>query len=230
MRFPTTRPHRRHSTPHDAATAPGTVTASTMTPSTMTPSTMTPSTMTPSTMPPHRKAAGAALLILTLTCTLSGAAGAAGAAVPADTPSPAGPGWVRPVPGAVRSSFEPPAEAWSAGHRGVDLGARTAEPVRSPADGTVTFAGQVAGKPVVVVAHPDGLRSTFEPARGTLARGAEVRAGEVVAHVGGPGAGASHCGPAACLHWGVLHGETYLDPLLLLGDDAPIVLLPVAGS
>ena len=36
----------------------------------------------------------------------------------------------------------------------------------------------------------------------------------------------SHCFPRACLHWGWLRGDTYLDPLLLVGG-GPIVLLPL---
>jgi len=114
---------------------------------------------------------------------------AAGVAAPrADLAALQPPGWVRPAPGDVLRPFEPPAARWSAGHRGVDLAAGPGEPVRSPADGTVAFAGRVAGKPVVVVAHAGGLRSTFEPATATAPRGAGVRAGEMVAHVGGEGA------------------------------------------
>lgn len=139
-------------------------------------------------------------------------------------------GWERPVPGALLRAFEPPAARWTAGHRGVDLAAGEGEVVTSPADGTVTFAGRVAGKPVVVVAHAGGLRSTFEPATTSTPRGTGVRAGEPVARLGGEGAAASHCGPAACLHWGVLRGDAYLDPMALLGEDAPIVLLPASAG
>ena len=141
-------------------------------------------------------------------------------------------GWVRPVAGALVRPFDPPAEAWSAGHRGVDLAAAPGADVRTPARGSVTFAGAVAGKPVVVVAHDGGLRSTFEPAVAAVPRGSAVAAGDVVARVaptgGRPGSG-EHCAAAGCLHWGVLRGETYLDPLLLLGEDVPIVLLPAGG-
>jgi hypothetical protein len=35
----------------------------------------------------------------------------------------------------------------------------------------------------------------------------------------------SHCFPRACLHWGLLRGETYLDPLTLVGA-GPVRLLP----
>lgn len=153
---------------------------------------------------------------------LLGAAPLAGAA-PAPVPLPEGSGWTRPVPGDVVHSFDPPAEEWGAGHRGVDLAAAAGERVRSPAAGTVSFAGRVAGKPVVVVAHADGLRSTFEPVTASLALGAPVAAGDVV---GTLDAGPGHCAPAGCVHWGVLRGDVYLDPLALLGQAPPIVLLP----
>ena len=74
-----------------------------------------------------------------------------------------------------------------------------------------------------VVAHADGLRSTFEPVTASVGRGDPVAAGDVV---GTLAAGPGHCAPAGCVHWGVLRGDVYLDPLALLGQAAPIVLLP----
>lgn len=150
---------------------------------------------------------------------------AAAAPVVADTT------WVRPVPGPLVRPFDPPARRWSAGHHGVDLAASAGETVHAPAPGTVVFAGAVAGKPVVVVAHPGGLRSTFEPAAATVRVGTHVGGGDPVARRAGGdgdgGAGAGHCGARRCLHWGVLRGDAYLDPMTFLGEDAPIVLLPV---
>ncbi|WP_166846706.1 murein hydrolase activator EnvC [Isoptericola sp. BMS4] len=150
---------------------------------------------------------------------------AATSPVDAETP------WVRPVPGPLLRPFDPPVRRWSAGHRGVDLAAPGSTTVRAPAPGTVVFAGAVAGKPVVVVAHPGGLRSTFEPAAATVPVGTRVGSGDAVARRAaggdGVGAGAGHCGTRRCLHWGVLRGDAYLDPMAFLGEDAPIVLLPV---
>jgi murein DD-endopeptidase MepM/ murein hydrolase activator NlpD len=125
----------------------------------------------------------------------------------------------------------PPATAWSAGHRGGDLAAPGGQVVRSPAPGSVTFAGSVAGKPVVVVAHPHGLRSTFEPAVATVPTGTHVAAGETVARLDADASRgtAGHCAAQGCLHWGVLRGDVYLDPLTLLGAGEPIVLLPAHG-
>ncbi|WP_242496257.1 peptidoglycan DD-metalloendopeptidase family protein [Xylanimonas protaetiae] len=132
--------------------------------------------------------------------------------------------------------FEPPEHAWKAGHRGVDLWSARGAVVVAPGAGVVTFAGSVAGKPVVVVTHPDGLRSSLEPVQGTVPRGTAVRAGDpvgVLAAAPGDDANPDHCaalapptGADACVHWGVRRGETYLDPLSLLGVAPPIVLLP----
>jgi hypothetical protein len=35
-----------------------------------------------------------------------------------------------------------------------------------------------------------------------------------------------HCFPATCLHWGLIVGETYVDPLTLVGG-GPVRLLPL---
>ena len=69
------------------------------------------------------------------------------------------------------------AERWSPGHRGVDLPAQVGRPVLAAGQGRVTFSGVVAGRPVVVVAHGDGIRTTYQPVAGTLPVGTDVRRG-----------------------------------------------------
>jgi murein DD-endopeptidase MepM/ murein hydrolase activator NlpD len=141
-------------------------------------------------------------------------------------------GYVAPVDGELARPFDPPAERWLAGHRGVDLRAAPGQVVGAPGAGVVTFAGSVAGKPTVVVAHRDGLRSSLEPVAATVTVGTQVAAGDPVGTLAaGPGDSANpdHCAPGTCVHWGVRRGETYLDPLALLGRAAPIVLLPSVG-
>nr|WP_203674836.1 MULTISPECIES: M23 family metallopeptidase [unclassified Streptomyces] len=132
----------------------------------------------------------------------------------------------RPV---VERGFEPPASPWGRGHRGVDLRAGPGTPVRSAAPGRVSFAGRVAGVDVVSVLLPGGLRTTYEPVRAQVAVGDEVTAGQVV---GVLERGPWHC-PAGCLHWGLLRGDVYLDPLTLLPDwmkrGGRSRLLPVFG-
>ena len=156
------------------------------------------------------------------------------AAQPAERPPPHAPGpaaddavvWTWPLdpPPPVLRPFDPPDQRWGSGHRGVDLGAALGSRVRSPANGTVVFAGVLAGRGVVVVRHSDGLRSTFEPVGAGPPVGTQVAAGAGVGTVADqPG----HCAPRACLHWGVLRGRTYLDPMAFLRR-APVILLPLS--
>jgi murein DD-endopeptidase MepM/ murein hydrolase activator NlpD len=126
-----------------------------------------------------------------------------------------------PDPEVVRG-FEPPPHPFAAGHRGVDLAARPGQAVRSALPGTVGFAGSIGGKPVVTVLH-GGRRTTDEPVEATVERGQEVAAGAVLGRLTLTD---SHCFPAACLHWGLLRGEEYLDPLTLIGS-GPVRLLPL---
>ena len=135
--------------------------------------------------------------------------------------------WTWPVaPPRVLRPFAPPPTRWAAGHRGVDLAAAPGDVVRAPAAGVVAYAGQLAGRGVLVVAHAGGLRSTFEPVVAEMSVGESVGAGQPIGKVADPGASAgSHCAALGCVHWGVLRGETYLDPLALLRG--PTVLLPL---
>ena len=130
---------------------------------------------------------------------------------------------LQPVPEVV-AGFDPPESAWGPGHRGVDLAGRPGQPVRVALPGRVAFVGAVAGRPVVTVSHGD-TRTTYEPVTSTLRRGAVVGAGQVIGTLGVLG---SHCFPRTCLHWGWIRGETYLDPLRLVGG-GPVRLLPLAG-
>ncbi|MEW2257076.1 M23 family metallopeptidase [Streptomyces sp. NPDC047869] len=160
----------------------------------------------------------------------------ASAGTPAPAPSPpsrapvpaiarAWPVGIRPV---VVRGWEPPATVYGPGHRGVDLGAPAGAPVRAVAPGRVSFAGRVAGRGVVSVALTGtALRTTYEPVAPSVRKGDEVDAGDVVGTVE---ATAQHC-PATCVHWGLLTGETYLNPLTLLPPwllrGGPSRLLPV---
>jgi murein DD-endopeptidase MepM/ murein hydrolase activator NlpD len=135
------------------------------------------------------------------------------------------PGWqwpLRPVPDRIVHDFAPPAEPWLPGHRGVDLAGRAGEPVRAAGSGVVSFAGSIAGVGVVAVTSGP-LRTTYQPVRATVHRGDQVAGGEVIGRLSLAG---SHCAPAACLHWGLLRGEDYLDPLALLGLEQ-VRLLPL---
>jgi murein DD-endopeptidase MepM/ murein hydrolase activator NlpD len=162
------------------------------------------------------------LVIAVIALMVPAAAGAAGASVV----RPAGPVAEAPVepalgyrwphdgtPAVVRG-FAPPPEPWLPGHRGVDLAAAPGATVRAAGAGVVFFAGTVAGRGVVSVQHPDGLRTTYEPVEASVVAGAAVVAG---APLGVLVAGHPGCPVAACLHWGLRRGDAYLDPLALLG-------------
>ncbi|MEO6821933.1 MAG: M23 family metallopeptidase [Candidatus Nanopelagicales bacterium] len=123
----------------------------------------------------------------------------------------------------VLHGFRPPPQRWQAGHRGVDLSAVPGDSVVAAGRGLVTFAGPLAGRGVVTVTH-GALRTTYEPVSATVRVGDDVAAGEPI---GTLASGVSHCGGyPSCLHWGLLRGTLYLDPLLLLGLGRPI-LLPI---
>ena len=121
----------------------------------------------------------------------------------------------------VVEGFHPPRSAYGAGHRGVDLAGLPGQRVRSALAGRVTFAGSLAGRGVVVVSH-GATRTTYEPVRASAHLGAHVAAGEPL---GALQAAGSHCAPATCLHWGLIEGDTYLDPLTLVGA-GQVRLLP----
>ncbi|MGW4912994.1 murein hydrolase activator EnvC family protein [Streptomyces sp. NPDC004270] len=149
---------------------------------------------------------------------------------PATVPA-IGRGW--PVGGRppVLRGWEPPATVYGPGHRGVDLGTAPGAEVRAVAAGRVSFAGRVAGRGVVsVLLAGTDLRTTYEPVTAQVKKGEEVTAGQVVGTVERPGA---HCGARACVHWGLLRGDAYVDPLLLLPpwllNGGPSRLLPVLG-
>lgn len=147
-------------------------------------------------------------------------------AVSAPVTQPAGPAGVWPLSPqpAVVSGFDPPDSPYGTGHRGVDLEGRPGQPVLAAAGGTVTFAGSLAGRGVVVVSHGT-TRSTYEPVRSEVDVGDVVASGQVI---GVLQATAGHCWPATCLHWGLIEGETYLNPLTLVGA-GPVRLLPLSG-
>jgi murein DD-endopeptidase MepM/ murein hydrolase activator NlpD len=127
-----------------------------------------------------------------------------------------------PAPEVVRG-FDPPQTSYAAGHRGVDLRGRVGQRVRAALAGEVTFAGRLAGRGVVVVSH-GATRTTYEPVEATVRRGDKVTTGQPIGTLEWSG---SHCLPTGCLHWGLRRGDTYLDPLDLVGGGPrPVRLYP----
>lgn len=123
---------------------------------------------------------------------------------------------LRPRP-AVMRVFDPPSPKWNRGHRGVDLAGAPGQPVYAADGGTVVFAGELAGRSLVSIAHPSGLRTSYEPLRPMVRPGQVVETGTLLGELmsGHPG-----CATAACLHWGAMWGPAaradYVDPLGLL--------------
>lgn len=151
---------------------------------------------------------------------------------PADTPAGQWPDrdvtalWDWPLVGTppVARGFDPPAQRWLPGHRGVDLAGVAGEQVLAVDAGVVTFSGEIAGVGMVSLTHGNGLRSTYQPVEDRVARGDRLGRGQVVGVLGAVG---GHCVVADCLHLGAVRGrDDYVDPLsLLLG--AELTLLPV---
>jgi murein DD-endopeptidase MepM/ murein hydrolase activator NlpD len=164
--------------------------------------------------------------LFTLVTAVAAPAAAYNGATPTvsyDAGTPTGYQWpLHPAPDRIVRDFDPPPLPWLRGNRGLDLAGRPGQAVQAVAAGLVTFAGPVAGVGVVVVTSGP-LRDTFEPVRPTVAAGRRVRAGDVIGRLTLAG---SHCPPAACLHWGLLRGTEYLDPLELLGLER-VRLLPL---
>jgi len=135
--------------------------------------------------------------------------------------------WPLRPPPAVARGFDAPTPDWNPGHRGVDLPGTPGQPVYAAGTATVVFAGLLAGRPVVSLAHPGGLRTSYEPVRAGVRVGQLVTAETVLGELM-----AGHLGrrAAACLHWGAMWGPAsgahYVDPLGLL-KSTPIRLKPL---
>jgi len=125
--------------------------------------------------------------------------------------APGVPSYDAPVDSPIHRGFDLPAGQYGPGNRGLDYDTPSDRAVRTIGAGEVTFAGPVAGRVFVTIAHPDGLRSSYGP----LAHAA-VRAGEVVGRAQTIGRTAGR------LHLGVRRGDEYLDPAPLLGGPVPI--------
>jgi murein DD-endopeptidase MepM/ murein hydrolase activator NlpD len=143
--------------------------------------------------------------------------------------SPTRPVYRPPLGGAlhVLTGFDAPVDRYAAGHRGVDLAAAQSAPVRSAATGTVAYTGAVAGRGVVVVLHPDGISTEYEPVTSAVRSGQRLIGGQLIGAVHGTH---SSCAPISCLHWGARRDDTYLDPLALLRPLGLVRLLPWAGG
>lgn len=143
-----------------------------------------------------------------------------GAPAPAEPrASAAAPRYEPPVQAPVSDPFRPPLHRFGPGNRGLEYATRPGEPVRAIGDGRVAFAGQVGGRLVISIDHPDGLRSSLVGlATLGVGRGEWVQRGQVVALAVGS------------LHLGVRRDGVYLDPAGLFGPAGPAILVPLDGG
>jgi murein DD-endopeptidase MepM/ murein hydrolase activator NlpD len=128
-----------------------------------------------------------------------------------------------PVRGMVVRGFEAPAGPYGPGHRGIDVHAPVGTPVATPAAGTVTFAGRVAGSAWVSVAVAPGVVVTVGPLLAVA-----VAAGHRVAALAPAGRLAAGHGDAVHLSLRVDGG--YVDPLPWLVDRPRPRLAPLPAT
>lgn len=135
--------------------------------------------------------------------------------------------WPLRPPPAVTRGFDAPSPDWQRGHRGVDLAGSPGQPVYAAGPATVVFAGELAGRPVVSLAHEGGLRTSYEPVEATVRVGQRVDGSSALGRLV---AGHQGCPAAACLHWGAMWGPAaradYVDPIGLLAA-TPVRLKPL---
>jgi murein DD-endopeptidase MepM/ murein hydrolase activator NlpD len=130
--------------------------------------------------------------------------------------------WTWPVVGPVIRSFDAPDSPYGSGHRGIDIAGPVDSSVRSPAAGTVAFAGSIAGDVFVTIDHGGGLRSTYSwLASSSVEEGDAVFAGDAIAR-----SGAGHPGSTiAHVHFGAKRDGIYVDPLSLLAPASVVHLI-----
>ncbi len=107
-----------------------------------------------------------------------------------------------PVTGVVRA------------HRGVDYAAMPGTPVKATADGVVLEAGYAAEPGRYVKLRHGGSYSSIymhmSRIEGGISRGVEVKQGQVIGYVGKTGTATGYH-----LHYGLIQGSRYVDPLRL---------------
>jgi murein DD-endopeptidase MepM/ murein hydrolase activator NlpD len=140
--------------------------------------------------------------------------------------------WVVPTksPFVVVHEFLRPNSDWGAGHRGIDFESGLGELLVAPHTATIALASLVFAIPTVVLRHPGGTTSVFQPAclESGLATGSKVETGAPFARYCRPDQQTAHCGALPCVHWAFrLDKGVYLNPLRNVGlilPSAPRVL------
>jgi hypothetical protein len=148
----------------------------------------------------HRCAAAAVVLLVALFPLVAPFPAVGAAAAASEGPVDYRP----PVDAPVVDGFRPPTTRWGPGNRGLEYATAPGTPVGAAADGTVVFAGPVAGALHVTVEHADGVRTSYSYlATVEVRRGQRVRQRQRIATTGDR------------LHVGARVDGVYLDPALL---------------
>lgn len=129
--------------------------------------------------------------------------------------------WLPPLgfPLQVTTPYDLPHGPYRAGHRGIDLPASPGDAVRAPADGTVSFSGNVVDRRVLSIRTDARTVVSFEPLSSELQPGDAVARGQSIGVVGD---GGGHC-DGNCLHLGVRVDGAYVNPLRFLMPRAELV-------
>jgi murein DD-endopeptidase MepM/ murein hydrolase activator NlpD len=124
---------------------------------------------------------------------------------------------INPVGGGIAAGFGWRVSPWPEFHKGLDLEADYATPVRAAADGTVVSAGWDGGFGIkIALDHGNGYQTWYAHlSRVDVAVGERVRKGETIARVGATG---EATGPH--LHYQIMRDGTAIDPAPFL-DGVP---------
>lgn len=153
----------------------------------------------------------------------------AAAAVVALAAAPAATAWTWPADGPVVHGFALGADPYAAGqHRGIDVGGTPGDPVRAPAGGRVSYAGNLPhyGRSLTIRTDDGWVVTLLHLGTLGVARGAVVPEGQTVATLGSSGE-AEH--EASSVHLGIRHADDehgYVDPVSLL-PPPPVAATPV---
>ncbi len=124
------------------------------------------------------------------------------------------PPWSAPVDAPVTDPFRPPDRRYGPGNRGIEYGTEPGQHVVAVADGVVEFAGPVAGRPVIVIDHGAGLRSSYvNLLEGFVGRGLVVGRGQRIAAAD------------TAFHLGARRERRYVDPADLIERRCLVVRL-----
>ena len=126
--------------------------------------------------------------------------------------------WALPFsePFTISQGFAPPDKPWLSGSRGIWVKVGSEDPsLRSPCNGTVVFAGMLAGREVLSI-DCGGIHSTFEPATSSLRIGEAVQRGQRIGEIA-PHKQEDSQMRRGDLHWGAkVSRYRYINPLRML--------------